>query len=101
MTIPHKAECVWQLLRRWKWKELNHPPYSPDISPCDFDLIPKIKELIRDRRFATREDIANAVREQVTRFTHGVANAEADGIQHLSHRWQREVTVVGYYTEGL
>ncbi|GFW19966.1 uncharacterized protein TNCV_866721 [Trichonephila clavipes] len=50
-------------------------------SPCDLDLSPKIKEPIRDRRFATREDIANAVRKQVTRFTHGAANAEADGIR--------------------
>ncbi|GFY36215.1 hypothetical protein TNCV_4845871 [Trichonephila clavipes] len=37
--------------------------------PCDFHLIPKIKKPIRGRRFATREDIANAVRQQVTRFT--------------------------------
>lgn len=98
---PHKAECVRQLLRRWGWEELEHPPYSPDISPCDFDLIPKIKEPLRGRRFATREDIANAVRQQVTRFTHGAANAEADGIQRLPHRWQRVVTVAGDYFEGL
>ncbi|GFY29680.1 transposable element Tcb1 transposase [Trichonephila clavipes] len=60
---PYKAECVWQLLRRWEWEELEHPPYSPDILPCDFDLILKIKEPIRGRRFATREDIANVVRQ--------------------------------------
>ncbi|GFX18392.1 uncharacterized protein TNCV_4306931 [Trichonephila clavipes] len=65
------------------------------------DLIPKIKELIRGRRFATREDIANAVRQQVTQFTHDAANAEADGIQYLPHRWQRVVTVAGDYIEGL
>ncbi|GFX14231.1 uncharacterized protein TNCV_1767251 [Trichonephila clavipes] len=49
-------------------------------SLCDFDLIPKIKEPIRGRRFATREDITNALRQQVTRFTHGEANAVADDI---------------------
>ncbi|GFY24359.1 histone-lysine N-methyltransferase SETMAR [Trichonephila clavipes] len=58
---PHKAECVRQLLRRLGWEELEHPPYSPDISPCDFDLIPKIKELIRGRWLTTRENIGNAV----------------------------------------
>ncbi|GFW25355.1 uncharacterized protein TNCV_5089201 [Trichonephila clavipes] len=67
----------------------------------DFDLFPKIKEPILGRRFATREDIANVVRQQITRFTHGVANAEADGIQRLPHRWQRVVTVAGDYIEGL
>ncbi|GFW88150.1 uncharacterized protein TNCV_218221 [Trichonephila clavipes] len=70
-------------------------------SPCDIDLIPKIKEPILARRFATREDIANAVRQQVTRFTDDVTNAEADGIQRLPHRWQRVVTVAGNYIEDL
>ncbi|GFX66896.1 hypothetical protein TNCV_999351 [Trichonephila clavipes] len=49
---------------------------------------------MRGRRFATRENIANDVRQQVTRFTHGAANAEAGGIQSLPHHWQREVTVI-------
>ena len=71
------------------------------LTPCDFDLIPKIKEPIRGRRFATREDIANPVRQQMTRFTHGAANPEADGIQRHPHRWQRVVTVAGDYMEGL
>ncbi|GFR03252.1 histone-lysine N-methyltransferase SETMAR [Trichonephila clavata] len=83
---PHKAERVWQLLRRWGWKELEHPPYSPDILPCDFDLIPKTKESIRGMRFAVRDDIANAGHQQVTQLTHDVANFEADGNQRLQHR---------------
>ncbi|GFX62503.1 uncharacterized protein TNCV_413451 [Trichonephila clavipes] len=82
-------------------EKLEHPQYSSNISPSDFDLIPKIKEPIRGRRFATREDIANAVRQQVTRFTHDAVNTEADGIQYLPHRWQRVVTVAGDYIEGL
>ncbi|GFQ72043.1 histone-lysine N-methyltransferase SETMAR [Trichonephila clavata] len=65
-AIPYKAECVRQLLRRWGWEELEHTPYSSDILPCDFDLIHKIKEPIRGRQFATRENIANATRQQVT-----------------------------------
>ncbi|GFU96361.1 uncharacterized protein TNCV_89381 [Trichonephila clavipes] len=67
----------------------------------DFDLIPKIKEPIRGRWFATREDFANIVRQQVTRFTHGAANAEAGGIHCLPHCWQRVVIVAVEYIEGL
>ncbi|GFT75369.1 uncharacterized protein TNCV_968041 [Trichonephila clavipes] len=59
-------------------------------------------EPIPGRRFATREDIANAVLQtQVTRFTHSAANAEANGIQHLPHRQQHVVTVAGDYIKGL
>ena len=25
---------------------LNHPPYSPDLSPCDFFLFPRLKKMI-------------------------------------------------------
>ncbi|GFW99536.1 HTH_48 domain-containing protein [Trichonephila clavipes] len=35
------------------------------------------------------------------RFTHGVANAEADGIQRFPHLWQCVVIVAGDYIEGL
>ncbi|GFW62311.1 hypothetical protein TNCV_289851 [Trichonephila clavipes] len=49
--MPHKAECVRQLRRRCEWEELEHPPYSPDILPCGFDLIPKVKDPICGARY--------------------------------------------------
>ncbi|GFV45339.1 hypothetical protein TNCV_2824831 [Trichonephila clavipes] len=75
-----------EVTRRWVWEELEHPPCSPNISLFGFNLIPKIKEPRRGRRLATREDSAKDVLQQVTRFTHGTANAEAGGIQRFSHR---------------
>jgi histone-lysine N-methyltransferase SETMAR len=42
-----------------------HPPYSPDISPCDFDLIPKVKEPLCGRRFKAIPDIIDAVGRSV------------------------------------
>jgi hypothetical protein len=36
------ADAVEDLLRRWEI--LEHPPYSPDISPCDYDPFTKMKE---------------------------------------------------------
>ena len=32
----HKCEVVKSFLASEKVKVLNHPPYSPDLSPCDF-----------------------------------------------------------------
>ena len=40
-ATPYKAICVKDLLRRWRWEVLEHPPYSPDLSPCNYGLIPK------------------------------------------------------------
>jgi hypothetical protein len=34
------------------------PPYSPDIAPCDFFLLPKMKIKLKGRRFDSIEEIA-------------------------------------------
>jgi hypothetical protein len=34
-----------------------HPPYSPDLAPCDFFLFPKMKLKLKGRRFDTIEEI--------------------------------------------
>ncbi|KAJ4430785.1 hypothetical protein ANN_19376 [Periplaneta americana] len=60
------------------WEILEHPPYSPDLNPCDFDLIPQLK-----KRFANREDILTAFRRAVV---HIDESRTAYGIQRL-HQW--------------
>ena len=82
-ATSHKAICVRDLLRRLRWEVLEHPPYLPDLSPCDYDLIPKLKA-----PFRTRDDIAIAVRRLIMKnFSHG----EADGIRRVPHRWKRTI----------
>ena len=39
-----KCEVVKLFLASEKGKVLNHPPYSPDLSPCDFVLFPRLKK---------------------------------------------------------
>jgi hypothetical protein len=34
-----------------------HPPYPPDLAPCDFPLFPKLKMKLKGRRFETVSDI--------------------------------------------
>jgi transposase len=34
-----------------------HPPYSPDLATCDFDLFPKLKMKLRGQCFETGSDI--------------------------------------------
>jgi len=40
---------------------LPHAPYSPDMSPPDFDLFPKLKEPMRGHRFSSMEEVSAAV----------------------------------------
>ena len=97
-ATPHKTICVRDLLRRWWWEVLEHPPYSPDLWPCDYNLIPKLKAPLRGHRFLTRDDIAIAVRRLImTNFSYG----EVDDIRRSPHRWQRTIDSLGDYFEGL
>jgi hypothetical protein len=34
-----------------------HPPYTPDLAPCDFALFPKLKMKLKGRHFETVSDI--------------------------------------------
>ena len=40
---------------------LNHPPYSSDLSPCDYFLFPKLKLPLKGRLFEDVQDIQGAV----------------------------------------
>ena len=35
----------------------EHPPYFPDISPCDYDIFAKVKEPLRGTRYSTRDEL--------------------------------------------
>ena len=39
---------------------LIHPPYSPDLAPCDFFLFPTVKARLRGKRFSSLEDAGAA-----------------------------------------
>ena len=43
-TSSHKCEVVKSFLASEKVKVLNHAPYSPDLSPCDFFLFPRLNQ---------------------------------------------------------
>ena len=37
--------------------QVTQPPYSPDLAPCDFWLVPKVKSPLKGRRFQTVDEI--------------------------------------------
>ena len=67
------------------------------LSPCDFDLIPKMKEPLRGIRFRTVPQILQAVDRSIRTIN---TTDAAKGILRLPHRWQRVVHNAGDYIEG-
>jgi hypothetical protein len=58
---PHLGKVVTDLLSKYRWKVLPHAPYSPDMSPPDFDLFSKLKETMCGQRFSSLEEVSAAV----------------------------------------
>ena len=57
----HKCEVVKSLLASEKVKVLNHPPYLPDLSPCDFFIFPRLKKMFSGNKYTYRSSLGSAI----------------------------------------
>ena len=75
MTTPHdsasshKCEVVKSFLAYEKVKVLNHPPYSPDLSPCDFFLFPRRKKMLSGNKYTSRSSPGSAIYQRLQQIT--------------------------------
>lgn len=51
----HKAIVTLDFFAENSIQVLPHPPYSPDLAPCDFFVFPKVKEQLRGVNFSSPE----------------------------------------------
>ena len=95
---PHVRKVVTDLLSKYEWEVLTHAPYSPDMSPPDFDLFHKLKEPMYGHRFPSLEEVSAAV----TRAIRGLnKSGTLNGIVYLSKLWDAVIEKQGDYIEGL
>ena len=64
-TPVHNSILVTDYLTKMGIKTVPHPPYSPDIAPCDFWLFPKL----RGCHFETIEQMKEAVTKDIDTLT--------------------------------
>ena len=55
-----KCEVVKSFLASEKVTVLNYPPYSPDMSPCDF-LFPRLKKMLSGNKYTSRSSLGSAI----------------------------------------
>jgi histone-lysine N-methyltransferase SETMAR len=53
----HDALRVCEFLAKKSIARMGHPSYSPDLAPCEFWLFPKLKNVLKEQRFADIPDI--------------------------------------------
>ena len=94
----HKCEVVKSFLASEKVEVLNHPPYSPDLSPCDFFLFPRLKKMLSGNKDSSRSSVGSAIYQCLRQIPkEDYLSAFRDRIEKL----QKCVSVKGEYFEGL
>ena len=96
-ATSHKFTQVTSLIDLYGWETLRHPAYSPDLSPSDFDLFPKLKEPMRGTPFSDLDELKEAVATEVRRIHSGCL---ATGIAGLPGRLKSVIEHGGRYIEG-
>ena len=93
----HKCEVVKSFLASEKVKVLNHPPYSPDLSPSDFFLFPMLKKMLSGNKYTSRSSPGSAIYQCPQQIPKDYLSAFRDWVKRL----QKCVSVKGEYFEGL
>jgi transposase len=92
----HTSHLVQQFLAKHDTAQLQLPPYSPDLAPCDFFLFPTLKKVLKGHRFAVTEDI----KQNSTKTLLDIPNEEfAKCFQQWQKRWAKCVAAEGNCVE--
>ena len=60
--------------------QLLHPPYSPDMAPCDFWFIPRLESPLKGGHFLDREELIRATDNAIRDLT-------KDGLLFVFEKW--------------
>ena len=94
----HKCEVVKSFLASEKVKVLNRPSYSPDLSPCDFFLFPRLKKMLSGNKYMSRSSLGSAIYQCLQQIPkEDYLSAFRDWVKRL----QKCVSVKEEYFEGL
>ena len=76
---------------------LAHPPYSPDLAPCDYFLFPRLKNELRGIKHRNIEDLKEGVR----RVLRNIPSEDFENaIMSMPICWMKCVSAGGEYFEG-
>ena len=94
----HKAGSVTSFLKEQGVYVLEHPPYSPDLAPCDFFLFPRLKKKLAGRKYTSRQKLGAAI----FNLLRDIPEKDYEkAFKNLIKRLKLCVSVKGEYSEGL
>lgn len=93
----HVSAKTRDYMEKNKVNTLPHPPYSPDLAPCDFFLFPTLKKNLSGTKFDSVEEIREASAAALKQLPVG---AFQQSFQELRQRWVKAMSSGGAYFEG-
>ena len=89
----HNSILVTDYLTKMSIKTVPHPPYSPDLAPCDFCLFPKLRGCC----YETIEEMKEAVTKVIDMLTQEDFHL---AFEKLLERYNNCIAARGNYFEG-
>ena len=93
LQYGHNSIFVTDYLTKTGIKTVCHPPYSPDLAPCDFCLFPKL----RGCHYETIEEMKEAVTKVIGTLTQEDFHR---AFQKLLEQYNKCIAAGGDYFEG-
>ena len=94
---PHSAAQTQDLITSFRWEQMDHPPYSPDLVPSDFHLFVHLKKYLGGKQFDDDDDdLKDAVQKLLTLQA---AEFCEEGIQKLVPHYDKCLYNGGEYVE--
>ncbi|UYV69816.1 hypothetical protein LAZ67_7000859 [Cordylochernes scorpioides] len=93
----HTSLLVRDFLAKNNTLMMPQPPYSPDLASCDFFLFPKLKRPMKERRYATLDEIKTASKEELKKI---LKNDFLKCFEDWKNRWHKCIISHGDYFEG-
>ena len=94
----HKTGLIVAFLEQNNINTVSHPPYSPDLVPCDFWLFPKLKKSIAGKPFSRIQDMAKCVNSELRNIPQ---NEYRQSLNNWLMRMQCCIDANGVYVKGL
>ena len=93
---PHKTKKVNEFLMQKQICFIDHPPHSPDLSPCDYFLFPKLKTAMKG---ASYDDVPTT-QSAVTQVVKNISKTEfKQYVDKLVDRSKRYIELNASYFE--
>jgi hypothetical protein len=91
------ALSVREFLAKHSIPVIPHPPYSPDLDPCDFFLFPRLKRTLKGKRF---QDIAEIQLNSTRQLQAIPKQAYQTCVEKWKDCWNCCIQSGGSYFEG-